>query len=736
MGAERRDGGARKKSYRTQTRAVAARGTAIGTRGAAASRLLAAAVVLVFLFTAAPALAQPQLSVVGTWGGAVNAVFVDESNPDIAFVCVGRQFVILDVGDPAHIVELGLIDLGQNLPVNVIGDVMDVAVRDGKAFVARGNLLVVDVSNLTDPRLIWSGSGNVSRAFQVRLYNDVAYVRVGVDLHVYDISNLEAPQHGGVPIQSIVQDIKIVGDLMYMVDDFQHVRIYDLSADPFHPVQLGITTLPGNEQSGTAIDVEGRYAYATTGFQEGMLAIVDVSTPAAPFVAGSFDTQFADDVAVSNGVAYLIDAGRLVVLDVRNPASINVSATFQTNARLMGVELVGDRAYVWDSGEGLIILDISGGDGPIRLGNWHSPQDLRKMQRVGDLLYVTDSANGFSVLDLADPAVPALVSVYQADPIANDLLDIEIRNDLAYLAAGFAGIEIVDVSDPADPAFLGAFRFPAGFWSGALKLSALNPSIAHVGVTNGSNHSMVNFNIAEPANIFDVGFVSLGNLPSTIATTSEGIGFVARETGATVVDTDTGHGGSGAAPTVIAQQSPPVRAMDLTLRDSLLYVAVKDTNEGGLFIYDVSVPASPGLLGRFPTRRAYGVAVQDNVAYLTADDPANGGITTLFALDVSDPGAPAVIAQSELRAARWVLVDGGMIHVTTIAKGLVVLEWTGMPCPGDLNGDRAVDLADLGILLADFGCTGGGCPGDVDGDGDTDLADLGILLANFGQNCP
>ena len=54
-------------------------------------------------------------------------------------------------------------------------------------------------------------------------------------------------------------------------------------------------------------------------------------------------------------------------------------------------------------------------------------------------------------------------------------------------------------------------------------------------------------------------------------------------------------------------------------------------------------------------------------------------------------------------------------------------------CPGDLNGDGIVDLADLGILLADFGCVAPGpCPGDLDGDGDTDLADLGILLADFG----
>jgi hypothetical protein len=52
--------------------------------------------------------------------------------------------------------------------------------------------------------------------------------------------------------------------------------------------------------------------------------------------------------------------------------------------------------------------------------------------------------------------------------------------------------------------------------------------------------------------------------------------------------------------------------------------------------------------------------------------------------------------------------------------------------PGDLNGDGHVDLTDLALLLADYGCGAPPCPGDTDGDGDTDLADLATLLGNFG----
>jgi hypothetical protein len=53
-------------------------------------------------------------------------------------------------------------------------------------------------------------------------------------------------------------------------------------------------------------------------------------------------------------------------------------------------------------------------------------------------------------------------------------------------------------------------------------------------------------------------------------------------------------------------------------------------------------------------------------------------------------------------------------------------------CDGDLDCDGDTDHSDLGILLADWGCTGGDCPGDLDGDGDTDHSDLGILLGNWG----
>ncbi len=79
---------------------------------------------------------------------------------------------------------------------------------------------------------------------------------------------------------------------------------------------------------------------------------------------------------------------------------------------------------------------------------------------------------------------------------------------------------------------------------------------------------------------------------------------------------------------------------------------------------------------------------------------------------------------------------GDSIDVSTGASA--DLNADGVPdeceCVGDVTGDLIVNLADLGVLLAEFDCAAG-CSADLDGDGDVDLSDLGIVLVAFGAVC-
>jgi hypothetical protein len=59
-------------------------------------------------------------------------------------------------------------------------------------------------------------------------------------------------------------------------------------------------------------------------------------------------------------------------------------------------------------------------------------------------------------------------------------------------------------------------------------------------------------------------------------------------------------------------------------------------------------------------------------------------------------------------------------------------------CAADLDGNGAVNMADLSTLLSNFGRSGDqhGSGGDIDGDLDVDLADLSALLTEYGLCCP
>jgi len=688
----------------------------------------------------AQGLGKYELKTLGTWGGSLNAVQVEG---DLAYVAAGRQLVILNISDLTNPTEVGSIDL-ENL-------VMDVAVRDGRAYVctySRPNYFcVLDVSDPASARLLWSFQDKPNfKAKQVTFYGDLAYVRDRYDLDAFDFTDADNPVWHTNIIESIVADTTIVGDLMYMVTNSQQVRIYDLS-DPLNPLLRGQVTLPGTDYDGTAIAVEGQYAYATTMREGGVFAIVDISDPEAPFVVGYYDDFLnARDVAVSNGFAYVADWEDgaspygwerigLKIFDVADPSNPTLVNTYKTHGTVSGVEVFGSTAYVFDEGEGLIVLDVSDPTNPVRLGNYYSPAELRKMAKVGNLLYVSDEWNGMTILDVSDGANPTLVGVYQTPQDGYHMAHwgLEVRDGVAYLSAGYGQLQAVDVTDPANPALLGVgefmheygtYCFGLGLWGDVASLGFHVP---------GDESRFVNFDVSDPQNIVHIGDV-VANAPLTIDTTPEGIAFCTRD----------GGGGGWLMNVDTSDPTDPFviyngwrGGIDLARDGNLLYVANGDSDEaiGGLYIMNVSDPANPIELSHFPARFGRAVAVHSDYAYVVAGDPDNGFISTLFLLEVSDPAAPTVLTKRILDGGktRALLADGPDVYRTAEGSGLVIFE---LSVSGDLNGDGCVDQADLGILLADWGCTGGDCPGDGDGDGDTDQADLGILLAHWGEGCP
>ncbi len=81
-------------------------------------------------------------------------------------------------------------------------------------------------------------------------------------------------------------------------------------------------------------------------------------------------------------------------------------------------------------------------------------------------------------------------------------------------------------------------------------------------------------------------------------------------------------------------------------------------------------------------------------------------------------------------------VGGGLKTSDCGLDNLVITVSTPAACVGDLNGDSAVNTADLVVFLARFGTVvTPGAPGDLNNDGAVNTSDLTTFLGRFGSSC-
>lgn len=133
---------------------------------------------------------------------------------------------------------------------------------------------------------------------------------------------------------------------------------------------------------------------------------------------------------------------------------------------------------------------------------------------------------------------------------------------------------------------------------------------------------------------------------------------------------------------------------------------------GGVYTYEIAIPFwSDWRLGQMTVKQSL---TNQEVVYLYAvmEDVIEGGNGT----DLTYTGN-AGFPYGSFNMASALTLTGGQPSL-----------------PGDANGDKKVDVSDLGILAANYGLTGGAtwAKGDFNNDGKVDVSDLGILAANYG----
>ena len=128
----------------------------------------------------------------------------------------------------------------------------------------------------------------------------------------------------------------------------------------------------------------------------------------------------------------------------------------------------------------------------------------------------------------------------------------------------------------------------------------------------------------------------------------------------------------------------------------------------------------------FMSSQAWSTCCTDGVAYAQIDIGATGY------LSFSDVNTTN---QTIVGLTEWVAYSAGGEEVPLALEEdrRVRIVFVPIGCPGDVNDDGLINLADLNIVLANFGLPGK--IGDATGDGLVNLADLNTVLANFGGAC-
>ncbi len=237
------------------------------------------------------------------------------------------------------------------------------------------------------------------------------------------------------------------------------------TSQPENPTQVGRSEVLPGVVSRVVLDKD----QAFVGAGGGGLHVFDISEVQQPLLVGSYDTGgFVSDIAIAGALAYVANSpvwdgttwtgSSLQVLDIGNPASPALLASYDTAGWEMGVAESGDTAYVADGDGGVRVLDVSDPATPQEVGHYMTAGPAMDVVVVDDTLYVADYMQGLLVLDVTDREAPTEMGVLKT---AGHARRVVLQDNIAYVSGDEAGVSVVDVSQAAAPVLIEQIT-PAG----------------------------------------------------------------------------------------------------------------------------------------------------------------------------------------------------------------------------------------------------------------------------------
>lgn len=610
---------------------------------------------------------------VGQTGGQMRAVAMQG---DYIYVGEGPRLTILHIDDLyGYTVE------GQTRPLT--GIIMDIYVVGNYAYVVDGNLWVIDVSDVTNPVPVGYYETD-SYAFRVTSNGQHSFILDGYDsLAVIDVSDPTKP----VRINdynnyygSDFFDIDLFGGYIYLSDEEEGVRIFDISS-PAIPTQIGCYPARAYAFSG-----QDTYGYVIDN-SIGKMVVIDLSNLTNPTAIGTYQlSDFAQDMTTVRNKVYLAYVSRgFDIVDISSPTSPTL---IRRDNAVVAKRITAKDSYVLvtDLNSGLNIINTSNGSynrlpytrpaNPenITIANDHAYIGYRT---DGELYSYTDRAGDCSPLlsfQEAPDEEPALLS-YQESP----------QETQASVAANW-GLGVMNVSDPSNLNNQYSYTIPS------------TDIITEVDGQHlyASGDDLYSLDISVPTYPSQVGFYGTPTKLKGLDF-SEQNAYIAGDDSLHILDIS-----NPAHPTKVGQLefSREEYEADITVFSNYAYVASTPSKE--LKIFDISSPAHPKVVKSFYAGSSsywQDIATFDNYLFAGSGECFFGCLGNLYVFDISNPIDPVQLYSfNSIGAVRELLFKGSYLYVATSTDGVKIFDVSAPATPVQVGYYDSPDYAlDLGV---------------------------------------
>lgn len=295
-----------------------------------------------------------------------------------------RQLIVIDISNPEKPKLLN--------KISISGFPQNLAISGKTLYIVNGaQLLIFDIREKTNPKLITSFS----------ISNNPLYGPQGVDVKgnliflgcrkggviVVDVSNLKQPKIiSSIDSLGLAVDVTIKGDYLYVANDTKGMVIMDIK----DPKKLQITGKYRSKNGTTSrVIIKDKYAFLAEGFH--LLKIVNISNPTKPVIVSSYrnrgalcffgsysydiDYQTFINGGVKKNFVYLADGeSGIQIIDVTDIQKPKFSTALMSDMGLgspyeiKAIAVKDSNIFCNDDKYGLRVLKINGRANPIVCG--------------------------------------------------------------------------------------------------------------------------------------------------------------------------------------------------------------------------------------------------------------------------------------------------------------------------------------------------------------------------------